>query len=109
MLLWVDDEKNPPAGVDCLLARKYDGACWFIHMFRDRISRIALDHDLGDWQNRTGYDFLCMIEEMLHTGELKKMPEIELITNNPSGRQKMALTIERIKEKFGNDVKPNAT
>ncbi len=54
---------------------------------------LLLDHDLGDPDPRhTGYDVLCWLEQ-----SPQFLPqEIQLITMNPVGRQKMKLVINKL-------------
>lgn len=56
---------------------------------------VYLDHDLGyyiDGDSRTGYDILCWLE--LNPQYLPK--KIEIVSLNPSGRERMELVLERL-------------
>jgi hypothetical protein len=56
---------------------------------------VLLDHDLGDPNPRhTGYDILCWLEQ-----NPQFLPgEIQLVTMNPVGRDKMRVVIRRLYE-----------
>jgi len=56
---------------------------------------LLLDHDLGDPDPRhTGYDILCWLEE-----NPQLLPgEIQLVTMNVVGREKMTIVIKRLYE-----------
>lgn len=65
--------------------------CW------DSISTISMDHDLGE--HKTGYDALCVIEELAH--EKGTLPfDILVHSANPVGVAKMFLTIRRLRKKY---------
>lgn len=88
MNLWLDDERPAPDG--WFHARSYDEA---VSLYNARaFDVVSLDHDLGG--DKTGYDFLCFIEERIVNGG--DVPEIRLHTANPVGRQRMQLAIDSI-------------
>lgn len=59
-------------------------------------SVLYLDHDLGDPDPRhTGYDIICWIE----ANPDMKPDQIVLVTDNPVGRRKMQVVIDKL---YGN-------
>jgi hypothetical protein len=61
-----------------------------------KITKISLDHDLGDDQALgTGLDVLRWIEERVATTDYV-LPEISIHSMNPVGRRNMQLAIESI-------------
>ncbi|MCK9432542.1 MAG: hypothetical protein M0R00_06260 [Candidatus Omnitrophica bacterium] len=56
---------------------------------------VYLDHDLGfyiDGDSRTGYDILCWLEQ-----NLQYLPkEIKIVSDNPSGRERMELVLKKL-------------
>lgn len=53
--LFLDDERYPTTN-DWVIARNFDDAVWYVTNYGIPY-HIAFDHDLGEPQNRTGYDF----------------------------------------------------
>ena len=61
-----------------------------------QVTKISLDHDLGDDQRGTGYDVILWIEEAVMTQNFRP-PEITVHSSNASARHKMQLGIESIR------------
>ena len=69
------------------------------------VSDISLDHDLADEQaakkeeraERTGYDVLLFLEEMVSNDPDYPIPNVVIHTANPVGRDKMIGALESIK------------
>lgn len=89
--LLIDDQRNLPAdriartfkeGVDALAAQHWD--------------LLYLDHDLGDFsgiggKELTGYDVACWLER-----NPQHLPDrIEIVTNNPAGRNRIEMALRR--------------
>ncbi len=98
--IWLDDERPAPEGWKWI--KTYLEFCEIFKGFkidlRD-ISTISFDHDLGE--EKTGYDAICLIEELLHRSMID-LPDIRIHTANPSGRVKMELCLESMK-RFANE------
>lgn len=60
------------------------------------VTRISLDHDLGDDQRGTGYDVLLWIEEAVVLHGFRP-PEITVHSANPAARQRMDAAIAAIR------------
>ena len=94
--LWVDDIRNPPADLDCDIARNYAQAIALLD--KNTYYAIFLDHDLGDFDQsgheKTGYDILMYLAELKMAG--RSVPQhYELLTANPVGRERMEGVIYR--------------
>ncbi len=95
-ILWVDDIRNPPAGMVCDIARNYAQA---MDLLATHIYDAAyLDHDLASFDaaghEKTGYDVLMQIVQMKMDG--RPVPrEFHLLTANPVGAERMQGVIER--------------
>lgn len=89
--LLIDDQRNLPAdrvartfkeGIDALAKQHWD--------------LLYLDHDLGDFsgidgRELTGYDIACWLE--LNPQHLPD--RIEIVTNNPAGRNRIEMALRR--------------
>ncbi len=89
--LLIDDQRNLPAD---RVARTYKEG---VEALRERHWDVLyLDPDLGDFsgiegRERTGYDVACWLEE-----HPQFLPDrIEIVTNNPAGRRKIELALQR--------------
>jgi len=59
--------------------------------------KLLLDHDLGEPEPKNGYQLLCWIEEQHFLGNHNLVPKkIILVTDNPVGRQKMQMILQKI-------------
>lgn len=89
--LLIDDQRNLPAdrvartfkeGIDALAEQHWD--------------LLYLDHDLGDFsgidgRELTGYDIACWLEL-----NQQHLPDrIEIVTNNPAGRNRIEMALRR--------------
>jgi hypothetical protein len=91
MKVYLDDERTAPDG--WILVKKVEDV---IYLY-DNITDLSLDHDLGEG-NKTGYDFLCWLEEKLFCfpGTISKLPNITIHSQNPVGRQNMQRVLQSI-------------
>ena len=94
--LWVDDIRNPPAGLDCDIARNYAQAVALLEA--NTYYAICIDHDLGDFDaagnEKTGYDVLMYLAQ--RKMDRKTIPQhYELLTANPVGAERMQGVIYR--------------
>ena len=91
MKIYLDDERPTPAG--------WLGCCWpeevIEYLKTKQVTKISLDHDLGDDNRGTGYDVLLWIEEQVLTNNFIP-PEIHVHSANPTAKQRMLLAINSI-------------
>lgn len=59
MDVWLDDERETPAGFD---ATAHTAAEAIRLLATKQVRRISLDHDLGETRNGSGYEVACWIE-----------------------------------------------
>lgn len=85
--IWVDDCKPAPNG--CAVARTYDIALRMLRRYE--YATLYLDHDLGE--ERTGYDLLMVLIR-----ENRVPPNVECISWNPVGRQRIASALLKYRE-----------
>src|ERR1041385_4748977 len=93
MTLWLDDKR--PAPPNWVWARSYDEAVYFCGGID--FSEVSLDHDLGE--GRSGYDFLCFLEERFVEGG--RMPAVAIHTANPVGRERMLSALRAMSRRAG--------
>ena len=112
--IWLDDLRDPlDYGFD------YCGDLYWYKTFTEfkdylssafsvLVEEIHLDHDLGDMEeDKTGYDALLLIEEMLYGGNLKSLKTIYVHTSNPSAATKMMSVKDIFRDKFGVEMVRN--
>jgi len=89
--VFLDDERPTPAGwVRCYWPDEV------IELLRtETVSRVSLDHDLGDDARGTGYDVLLWIEQAVVLSGFKP-PLLQVHSANSSARQRMLAAIEQI-------------
>lgn len=63
------------------------------------VTRLSLDHDLGDDDHGTGYDVLVWLEEQVAMHGFVPPAEIRVHSSNSSARQKMEAAIESIRRR----------
>lgn len=98
MNLWVDDEKPEPEG--WARARSYLDALNLLRRYQ--YDTVAFDHDLGEDDEPSGYDLLCLMEN----GELPKPRAIVIISWNAVGAKRMLAVVDRLGvENLGWDLK----
>jgi hypothetical protein len=91
----VDDLRNIEAA-DVILRTYYAAVTTLVYsdfLIWDQVDVLLMDHDLGDpAPNRTGYDVLCELESATRSDEggFHCIRNVELITSNPVGRDRMA-------------------
>jgi hypothetical protein len=88
MKIWLDDLRDPPDD-SWKVARTYDECRDFIMCFvalddDDSIECISLDHDLGE--EKTGYDVVKLIEELVVGDYNYFPPKMFIHSANPVGR-----------------------
>lgn len=96
-ILWVDDIRNPPTGMQVDIARTYNDAIKLLT--ENQYDTIWLDHDLGDYtgpegREMTGYDVVMWIVECKLNGAHVPL-NYEYLTANPVGRKNMDSLIVR--------------
>ncbi len=92
MKIFLDDVRNPPDST----WKVYREVCDDLVKDFFNADEVSLDHDLGE-NKPTGYDFLCMIEALMHQ-EPRKLPIIYVHSANPVGVSRMLQAISAIKE-----------
>jgi hypothetical protein len=101
--LWVDDERPAPQGwLRALTSTEAIGI-----LERGGVSRVSLDHDLGDDAAGTGYDVLLWIERKVFEEDDYVAPEIRVHTANSSARTKMELGVAAIKKQLAARKEPH--
>lgn len=96
-ILWVDDIRNPPTGMQVDIARTYNDAIKLLT--ENQYDTIWLDHDLGDYtgpegREMTGYDVVMFIVQ--HKMDGFHVPSCyEYLTANFIGRQRMSGVVDR--------------
>lgn len=84
-LLYAALEDNVPRD-NIVIVRSYDMGILMLQHFTWDI--LYLDHDLGG--EKTGYDIIKFIEEMVHTGYYQVSPnDIVCVSANPSGKKRI--------------------
>lgn len=88
MKLYIDDERPCPTG--WVLVGDYDTAFYILTSFRNMITHVSFDHDLGE--KKTGYDLICLLETMQEEGDT--IPEhLACHSRNPVGRKRIEQVI----------------
>lgn len=90
-LLWVDDERLPPLGWTAVKTAK-DAISY---LDANEVTRLSLDHDLGDDANGTGYDVAVWIEERVALHGYAP-PRMSCHSANPTGRARINQAIGSI-------------
>ena len=96
MRLWVDDEREAPAGFEH--AKTASEAIDILKNFE--VEEISLDHDLGDHHvpEQTGNTVLLFIEKRVFTEPDYIPPTIKINTANTSARIKMEAGRRKIEQ-----------
>ena len=97
MKLWLDDVRDPTVEGDWVIARTADEALEILK--NNDVSIVSLDHDLGDVNEKTGYDVLCEMEQWVHDDPEYIPPMMYVHSANPVGRTRMNQVIQSIKKK----------
>lgn len=92
--IFLDDERKVP-GTGWLHAKTAEEAISLIKFYGPNLTRLSLDHDLGDGVP-TGYDVVCALEELHHEGCISSDLEVTIHSANPSGADRMALACSRM-------------
>lgn len=96
--LYLDDLRNPKSeGWD--IVRSYDEFINFIDI-NGIPDIISFDHDLGE-DSKTGYDAAKWICEYCFTNGIP-IPEWNVHSANPVGRQNITQLLENFEKKYGN-------
>lgn len=98
--IWLDDIR--PAPKNWHHAYTYDDFVYMLKLYEGEIFIISFDHDLG--QDKTGYDAVCTLEEMIHYGY--RPPEILMIhTANPVGRMRIFAACKNLENAFPGEIR----
>jgi hypothetical protein len=92
MKIYLDDERNPK-GKNWIVVRTVNEFKEIYKEYYPYIDEISLDHDLGT--DETGYDALTWLEEQIITKGWD-IPDINIHSANPSGRDRMKLVIKSL-------------
>ncbi len=83
---------------ECIVVKTVDS---LIDIFVNRQTEfeiLTLDHDLGEEDNKTGYDFLLFLEKSVRLKHITKIhPEIRIHSANPVGCKNMQMALDSIK------------
>lgn len=90
MKLWLDDLRIPPSK-DWTWVRNVDQCINLLS--HNAIVAVSLDHDLGT--EKTGYDVLCWMEQMVMNHKYVP-PIIYIHSANPVGRRRMFNALDKI-------------
>jgi len=96
MKVFLDDERPTPPG--WVLARWPEEVIAYLET--GEVTKLSLDHDLGDDAHGTGYDVLIWIEEAVATRGFTA-PSMRVHSANSSARQKMETAIRAIERRSG--------
>jgi len=88
MKVWLDDERLEPPG----WKRAYSYMDAISFLVDGNVTEISLDHDLGGFSGKTGYDVAKWIAEMAYEG--KETPIVYVHTQNPVGRDNIVQLLE---------------
>ncbi|MBW8808319.1 MAG: hypothetical protein JF591_05695 [Lysobacter sp.] len=91
MQVYLDDERATPEG----WVRVYWPDQAIALLQAGDVTRISLDHDLGDDARGTGYDVIVWIEEAVIAHGFRP-PQIAVHSANPAARLRMQAGIEAI-------------
>lgn len=105
MKIYLDDLRVPTdtyyLATDMVVVRSYYAFRDILAAHAEDITFISFDHDLGQesycperGRELSGYDCLCLVEELLAEGRIKKAPEMRVHSDNPSGRQRIKSVID---------------
>lgn len=100
--LWLDDEREPPAG--WIHARSVRQAMLILRT--GQVQSLSLDHDLG--AGASGYDVVRWIEERCALGAIKPPERIAVHSANPVGRERIRRAVVSI-EKLSKNVQAERT
>lgn len=96
MRLFLDDIRKEPKG--WILCKTADEAIALIDAFKNNITHISFDHDLGIGLD--GNDVAMHIETLCHKGKMK-CPKWQIHSSNPVGRKEISATMKSA-ERFSN-------
>ena|ERR1700752_4830666 len=95
MKLYVDDERNVPAGWD--VARSYDEA--IEKLTNNKYDELSLDHDIASYdktgKEKTGYDIALWLANRKMISNEYIPPKIDSHSANPIGRARIMGVITR--------------
>lgn len=102
MQLFVDDNRAAPIG--WVVARNYDEAIRMLEANWDRLTAVALDHDIasfrvdsdGNSQELTGYTIMCWIEQRCADAAARPTFDIFVHSQNSVGAVKILVVAERL-------------
>lgn len=106
MKIFLDDIRLPYGdgyGPGWTIIRNYDDFLYTWEVNKKLITHISFDHDLGEGM-KTGYDALKLVEEDFILGNIDLFPCMKVHSANPSGRELMELTIQRLYERLEEEL-----
>lgn len=106
MKIYLDDIRNPKTS-GWTIIRTASEAIKALQKYRDKITEISFDHDLGDDKDGTGYDVAKWIEGECFFG--MKCPKWNVHSANPVGERNITKAMEAAKryEKMNEEVYEN--
>lgn len=84
--LWLDDVRPMPDGFDIWCTTAKGAIECLTKVYKDQISFISFDHDLGPIEAGTGYDVACFIEQAAFDGTMNRL-SYGVHSANPVGRK----------------------
>jgi len=98
MKIWLDDLRDAPND-SWTVARTVQDAFDLLLDNCGFVEEVSLDHDLGETDILTGYDFVNILEGMVGTGEMRSVilpDKFSIHSANPVGRKNMQAAIDSI-------------
>jgi hypothetical protein len=96
MKLWLDDIRVAPPG--WVWVKNVEDAWYFWYAWRDYVTHMSLDHDLGD-NVPTGYDFINKVEALMMQNQESINTWFTVHSANPVGRLNMNAAINSIEQR----------
>jgi hypothetical protein len=97
MKLWLDDIRPMPEGYD-VHVKTAEGA--IMSLQTGMFDHISFDHDLGDVDEKTGYDVAKWIEKMAYYKKIKPMT-YAIHSANPIGATKIKMAMRMADQYWG--------
>jgi len=96
MKLWLDDERNPinHGKPDWVWVKTFNEA--IKQLKTNLVTDISFDHDLGE--GKSGYDVAKWIEKEFMLNEEYPLPNVEVHSSNPVGRQNILSLFTNLKK-----------
>ena len=99
--IFLDDERQAPLGV----VRTNTVKDTIELLCCCNVLSLSLDHDLDfddNGKEMSGYDVICWIENMMHTSDYQPPKKIFCHSQNPVGRKRIQVVIDRIEQYMAN-------